>query len=45
MEDPSVVIKGAGEMASGIAHRLFKADITRICMIEVERPIGTFLRN
>jgi len=39
MRDLSVVIKGAGEMASGIAHRLFMANITRICMIEIERPL------
>jgi xanthine dehydrogenase accessory factor len=35
----SIVIKGAGEMASGIAHRLFMANITRICMIETEKPL------
>ena len=35
----SIVIKGAGEMASGIAHRLFMANITRICMTEIENPL------
>jgi xanthine dehydrogenase accessory factor len=35
----SIVIKGAGEMASGIAYRLFMANITRICMIEIESPL------
>ncbi len=39
MRGLSVVIKGAGEMASGIAHRLFMANITRICMIEIEKPL------
>ena len=35
---PLVVIKGAGEMASGVAHRLHRAGIARICMIEVAAP-------
>ncbi len=39
MEDLSIVIKGAGEMASGIAHTLFTANMTRICMIEIESPL------
>ncbi len=39
MLDVSIVIKGAGEMASGIAHRLFMAGMTRICMIEIEAPL------
>jgi xanthine dehydrogenase accessory factor len=37
--DVSIVIKGAGETASGIAHRLFMANMTRICMIEIESPL------
>ena len=37
--DVSIVIKGAGETASGIAHRLFMADVTRICMLELEHPL------
>ena len=40
MKAVSIVIKGAGEMASGIAHRLFMANITRICMTEIERPLA-----
>ncbi len=36
----TIVIKGAGEMASGIAHRLFMANLTRICMIEIEAPLA-----
>jgi xanthine dehydrogenase accessory factor len=39
MEDLSIVIKGGGEMASGIAHRLFMANINRICMTEIESPL------
>lgn len=39
MLDVSVVIKGAGEMASGIAHRLFMANISRVCMVEIENPL------
>jgi xanthine dehydrogenase accessory factor len=37
--DVTVVIKGAGEVASGIAHRLFMSNIPRICMIEIEKPL------
>jgi xanthine dehydrogenase accessory factor len=37
--DVSIVIKGAGEMASGIAYRLFMADMTRVCMIDLEAPL------
>jgi xanthine dehydrogenase accessory factor len=39
VEDATIVIKGAGEMASGIAHRLFTANITRILMTEIESPL------
>jgi xanthine dehydrogenase accessory factor len=39
MQDISIVIKGAGEMASGIAHRLFMAGMTRVCMLEIENPL------
>jgi xanthine dehydrogenase accessory factor len=34
-----VVIKGAGEMATGIAHRLFMANIKQIVMTEMPEPI------
>jgi xanthine dehydrogenase accessory factor len=40
VKDALIVIKGAGEMASGIAHRLFMANITRICMTEIEEPLA-----
>ncbi len=39
MKDALIVIKGAGEMASGIAHRLFMANVSRICMLEIETPL------
>lgn len=35
-----VVIKGAGEMASGVAVRLFNANIKKILMLEVEHPLA-----
>lgn len=34
-----VVIKGAGEMATGIAHRLFMANIKQIVMTEIPEPV------
>ncbi len=37
--DATVAIKGAGEMASGIAHRLYRAGMTRILMLEAENPL------
>ena len=40
LNDLSVVIKGAGEMASGIAHRLYQAGIHRIAMLEIARPLS-----
>ncbi len=39
MTELTVVIKGAGEMATGIAHRLFMSHITRIVMTEIAEPI------
>lgn len=39
MRELSIAIKGAGEMASGIAHRLFEAGMTRICMLEIDNPL------
>jgi xanthine dehydrogenase accessory factor len=40
MMDLKVVVKGAGEMATGIAHRLFMAGITRIAMTEIAHPLA-----
>ena len=34
-----VAIKGAGEMATGIAHRLFMANIRLIVMMEIAEPV------
>jgi len=35
----TVVVKGAGEMASGVAHRLFRAGIGRIVMLDIAMPL------
>jgi xanthine dehydrogenase accessory factor len=40
MKDLRVVIKGAGEMATGIAHRLFRANIRSIVMTEIAEPVA-----
>ncbi len=39
LSDLIVVIKGSGEMASGIAHRFFMANIRRILMTDIAEPI------
>jgi xanthine dehydrogenase accessory factor len=39
MKNLTIVIKGAGEIASGIAHCLFMAGMKRICMLEIENPL------
>jgi xanthine dehydrogenase accessory factor len=36
---PFVLIRGAGEMASAIAARLFRANIRRICLLDLENPL------
>jgi xanthine dehydrogenase accessory factor len=36
----TVCIKGAGEMASAVAWRLYRAHIRRICMLEVPGPLA-----
>ena len=40
LADLSIVIKGAGEMASGIAHRLYRSGLKQIVMLEIERPLS-----
>lgn len=40
MRGLTVVIKGAGEMASGIAHRLHSAGLGKILMTEIEEPLA-----
>lgn len=34
-----VLIRGAGEMASGVAHRLFRSHL-RICLLEIAHPLA-----
>lgn len=34
-----VLIKSAGEQATGIAHRLYKAGLTKIVMLDIEKPL------
>jgi len=38
--DLKIVIKGAGEMATGIAHRLYMSNFKKILMTEIEKPIS-----
>jgi xanthine dehydrogenase accessory factor len=40
MRELTVLVKGAGEMATGVAHRLFMSGITRIVMTEIANPIA-----
>ena len=40
MRDLTIVIKGAGEMASGIAHRLYSAGLTKILMTDTKEPVA-----
>jgi len=40
MKDLKIAIRGAGEMASGIAHRLYLADMRRIVMTEIPKPLS-----
>jgi len=39
IEDLVVLIRGAGEMASGVAHRLHQSHF-KICMLEITHPIA-----
>lgn len=39
MKNLRIVIKGAGEMASGIAHRLYMANIKNILLTEIPEPV------
>ena len=40
MKDLVIAIKGAGEMATGIACRLFNANIKHIFMLDIEAPMA-----
>ncbi len=39
MLDLIVLIRGAGEMASGVAHRLHQSHF-KVCMLEIDRPLA-----
>src|SRR5450756_1736752 len=34
-----IILKSAGEMASAIAWRLYMANLRRICMLDLDRPL------
>jgi xanthine dehydrogenase accessory factor len=40
LKDLVIVIKGGGEMASGLACRLFNANFRRLVMLETDRPLA-----
>ncbi|MGC8494127.1 MAG: selenium-dependent molybdenum cofactor biosynthesis protein YqeB [Syntrophobacteraceae bacterium] len=40
LRDLTIVFKGAGEMASGVAARLFRANLRRIVMLETAAPMA-----
>jgi xanthine dehydrogenase accessory factor len=40
MKELTIVIKGAGEMATGIACRLYMANIGKIVMLEIQQPLA-----
>ncbi len=39
IEDLVILIRGAGEMASGVAHRLYQSHF-KICMLEISQPLA-----
>lgn len=40
LKDLTIAVKGAGDLASGLAWRLHQACFKRICMLEVEKPLA-----
>ena len=36
---PFILVKGAGEMASAVAWRLYMANMRRICMLDLDNPL------
>jgi xanthine dehydrogenase accessory factor len=40
MKRLSIVIRGAGEMASGVAHRLYSAGFRKMIMTEIAKPLA-----
>ncbi len=39
LHDLTVLIRGAGEMASGVAHRLYRCHF-KVCMLEIPQPLA-----
>ncbi len=39
LKEIKVLIRGAGEMASGVAHRLYQSHF-RLCMLEIPKPLA-----
>jgi xanthine dehydrogenase accessory factor len=39
IDEVIVLIRGAGEMASGVAHRLYQSHF-KICMVEISHPLA-----
>lgn len=39
IKDLTILIRGAGEMASGVAHRLYKCHF-KLCMLEITKPLA-----
>ena len=40
LNELSIIIKGGGEMASGVAWRLYRAGFKKIIMLETEKPLA-----
>ncbi|MFH1117739.1 MAG: selenium-dependent molybdenum cofactor biosynthesis protein YqeB [Pseudomonadota bacterium] len=38
--DLTIIIRGAGEMASGVAHRLHRSGFTRLLMTDIDNPLA-----
>jgi len=36
---PFILVRGAGEMASAVAWRLYRANMRRICMLDLDKPL------
>lgn len=39
LDELVILIRGAGEMASGVAHRLYRSHF-KICLLEIEHPVA-----
>ena len=40
LRDLTILFKGAGDLASGVASRLFRANFRRIVMLEIPSPMA-----